>query len=90
VKELTSRSDLKDDVDVGGVIEEAVHLDDVRVMQVGLDLELSDKLVDNFLFDQQFLLRAQIHPEHFCISQFLPLEPTTLGRIFPSLAPLYT
>ena len=38
VIELPSCADLKDDVDVGGVIEEPIHLDDVGMVQVGLDI----------------------------------------------------
>lgn len=53
--ELPSCADFEDDVYVGSVIEEAIHLDDVGMVQVCLDLKLSNKLVDDFLFDQQLL-----------------------------------
>lgn len=50
--ELSPRAHLEDDVDVGGIVEEAVHFDDVGVGKVSLDLQFSDKLFNDLLFYQ--------------------------------------
>lgn len=55
-EELPARTHLQDNVDVNGVVEEAVHADDVGVVQEALDLELSDKLLGDLLLEQQPLL----------------------------------
>lgn len=49
MKELSSCSDFQNDVDVGFIIEISVHFDDVRVVEVHLDLQLSDELLDDVL-----------------------------------------
>lgn len=54
--ELPSGAHLQDDVDVCGVIQVAVHLDDVRVIQEHLNLELAHELLGQLLLVQQLLL----------------------------------
>lgn len=54
--ELSSCPHFEDDVDVCFVVKEAVHLDDVWVVKIGLNLEFPDELLSDFLFLQQFLL----------------------------------
>ncbi len=54
--ELPSRAYLQDDVDVELVVEAAVHLDDVGMVQEHLDLHLPRKLVSYLLLMQQLLL----------------------------------
>ena len=50
--ELTSCGDLKDNVDVIGVIKETVHFDDVRMVKEGLYFQLSDELIGYFLLNK--------------------------------------
>ena len=54
--ELSPRADLKDNVDVEFVIETAVHLYDVWVVEEHLDLDLASKLIDYLLLTQKLLL----------------------------------
>lgn len=49
VEELPAGAHLHDDEDVGLIVEVAVHLDDVGVVEVQLDLHLSDELLDYLL-----------------------------------------
>lgn len=49
MEELSSCSDFQNDVDMGFIIEISVHFDDVRVVEVHLDLQLSDELLDDVL-----------------------------------------
>lgn len=53
---LSSSPDLQDDVDVECIVEAAVHLDDVRVIEVHLDLHLPYELIGDFLLMKQLLL----------------------------------
>lgn len=49
VEELPAGAHLHDDEDVGLIVEVAVHLDDIGVVEVQLDLHLSDELLDYLL-----------------------------------------
>lgn len=53
---LPSCSNLQDDVYIVFIVEVAVHFDDVGVVEIHLDFQLSDKLLCNLLFFQQSLL----------------------------------
>lgn len=50
MEQLSSCSDLQNDVDVGFIIEISVHFDDVRVVEVHLNLQLTDELLNDVLF----------------------------------------
>jgi len=52
LEQLPTHSYFQDDVDMLLVFEEAVHLDDVGVVQKLLDFDLSDKLLHNFFFNE--------------------------------------
>jgi hypothetical protein len=54
--ELPSGPYLQDDVDVAGIVEAAVHLDDVGMVQEHLDFDLTRELVRYLLFSEQTLL----------------------------------
>lgn len=54
--ELSACAHLQNDVDIGGIVEAAVEFDDIGMIEKHLDLHLSDKLVSDLLFMQQFLL----------------------------------
>jgi hypothetical protein len=49
--ELALRPQLQQDVDVVLILEEPVEVDDVRVVQVGVDLDLPGQLRQQVLFD---------------------------------------
>lgn len=51
VIQLAPGAHFQDDVDVLGVIKKAIHFDDIGVIKIGLDLELSDELICYFLFN---------------------------------------
>ncbi len=87
VVKLSSRSHLQDDVDVGRVVEAAVHLDNVGVIQKLLNLHFPDELISDLLLVQEFLLDHfqgthkirilllhQIHSPVFAVSQLLQLD----------------
>lgn len=54
--ELSSCADFQDDVDVGDIVEAAIHFYDVRVVEKHLDLYFSDELVSYLLLVEQLLL----------------------------------
>lgn len=54
--QLPSCPYLQNDVDIDGVTEAAVHLDDIRMVEIHLDLHLSCKLICYFLLMEQLLL----------------------------------
>lgn len=54
--ELPSRPDLQNNVDIDGIMEAAVHLDDIRMIEEHLYLNLSNELICNLFFVQQLLL----------------------------------
>ena len=54
--ELTSSAYFQDDVDVCFIMEEAVHLDDVGMVQKLLNLQLSRELLDDFFLHYDLLL----------------------------------
>ena len=49
LEELSTCSDFEDNIDIGGVIEETIHSDNIGVVQVSLYFQLSDELLGNFL-----------------------------------------
>ena len=53
-EELTSRSNFQNDVDFGSIIKKSEHPDDVRVVQIHLYFQFSDKLLCNLFFFQKF------------------------------------
>ena len=56
VEKLTTGAYLQDDVDVCFIVEVAVHLYDIGVVEIELDFELSNELICYFfVFDQLFL-----------------------------------
>lgn len=54
--ELSSRPHLQDNIDIDCVVEAAIHLDDIGMVEEHLDLDLSGKLIGDFLLMQQLLL----------------------------------
>lgn len=56
MEQLAACTHLENDVDVLLVVKVPVHLDDVRVIEVHLDLQFPDKLLGYLLLFQQFLL----------------------------------
>ena len=82
--ELSSCSYFKNDVDIRYIIEAAIHLDDVGMVQKHLNFDLTDELLSNFLLMQQFLFDNfqgtnkicifflhQIHSTIFTIAELL-------------------
>jgi len=49
---LSTHGNLEDYVDVLLVFEEAIHFDDVGMVQVHLDFDFSDELLNNFLLNE--------------------------------------
>ncbi len=93
VVELPARTDLENDVDVGCVMEAAVHFDDVGVVEEHLDFDLTDELVsdlllmDQLLFDNlqrtdevRILLLHQVNPSIFTVSQLFQLREVIHGH----------
>jgi hypothetical protein len=54
--ELPSSSNFQYNVDVDCIVEAAIHLDDVGMIQEHLYLDLTCELIGNFLLMQQLLL----------------------------------
>ena len=54
--ELPACPYFEEDVDVAGVVEAPIHLDNVRVVKEHLDLHLSNELVSNLLLVQKLFL----------------------------------
>lgn len=52
MEELSAHSHLKDDINIGGILETAVHLDYVGMVEKHLDLHLPQKLLSYLLFLQ--------------------------------------
>jgi len=48
--ELSSCSDLQNNVDIEIVIEKSIHFDDIRMVKISLYLQLSDELICYFFF----------------------------------------
>ena len=76
--ELSSGSHFEDDVDVVGVVEAAVHLDDVGVVEEHLDLDLSGELVRDLLLPQQTLLDDLERADEVCVSLADQVDSTVL------------
>ena len=55
VVKLPAGADLQNDVNIALVVEVAVHFDDVGVVEVHLDFELSYKLLGDLLFLEESL-----------------------------------
>lgn len=53
---MSAEGHFKDNIDVGGVLEVAVHFDDIGVVHEHLDLEFADKLLGDFFVLEQLLL----------------------------------
>lgn len=47
--QLSSRSDLQNNVDVDRIMEAPIHLDDIRMIEEHLYLNLSDELISDLL-----------------------------------------
>lgn len=54
--ELPSSSNFQNDVDIGSIIEAAIHFNDVGMVEKHLDLHFADELVGYFLLMQKLLL----------------------------------
>ena len=76
--QLSSGSYFQDDVDVVGVVEAAVHLDDVGVVEEHLDLHLSGELVGDLLLPQQTLLDDLQRADEVCVSLADQVDSTVL------------
>jgi hypothetical protein len=89
---LTSRSHFQDDVDVVVVIEESVHLDDVGVVEKGLNLQFPNELLCDFLLLEQFFLYHFESTDETCtflsIFNYKCTCKEKPGRIFLLLTPL--
>lgn len=92
---LPSCSDLQNNVDVDCVVEAAIHLDDIRMIEEHLDLNLSGELICYLLFMQQLLLYYfksayevailllhQIHSAVFATSQLFYLDEVINTHFF--------
>ena len=95
--QLPSCAYLQDDVDIDGITEAAIHLDDIRMIEIHLDLHLSCKLIRNFLLMKQLLLDYlqstdevsvsllhQIHSSVLAVAQLLDLD-----EVFNTHLPLF-
>lgn len=76
--ELSSRSNFQYNVDVAGIVEAPVHLDDVRVVEEHLDLDFAGELISDFLLLQQTLLDHLQRTHEVCISLANQVHPTVL------------
>lgn len=56
VVKLTTRPHFKDNVDVLIIIKVTIHLDNVRMIEIHLDLEFSDELLGNFFLQEKTFL----------------------------------
>lgn len=54
--QLPTRTNFKNNVDIFIIIKIAIHLDDVRMIEIHLNLEFPDKLFGDFLLEQETLL----------------------------------
>lgn len=70
MEKLPACSHLENDVDVGFIIEVAVHLYNVWVVEIELYLELSNELIGKFFLFYQFFLDHFQCTDKSCI--FLP------------------
>ena len=52
MEELASHSDLENDINIGGVLKTAVHLDYIRMVEEHLDLHFPEELFSDFLLLQ--------------------------------------
>lgn len=52
MEELAAHSDLKNDINIGGVFKTAVHLDYIGMVEEHLDLNFPQELLSNFLLLQ--------------------------------------
>lgn len=52
MEELSAHADLENDINIGGVLKTAVHLDYVRVVEEHLDLYFPQELFSDFLLFQ--------------------------------------
>jgi hypothetical protein len=57
VVKLPAGADLQNDVNIALIVEVAVHFDDVGVVEVHLDFELSYKLLSDLLFLEESLFQ---------------------------------
>ncbi len=82
--QLSTCAHFQDDVNVLIIIKVAVHLDDVGVVEVHLDLEFSDELLGDLLFHQKFFLDdfQRANEVYFLLPYVnkMSTEPSTRGR----------
>lgn len=93
VVELPPCPHLQNNVYIGRVVETAVHLDDIGVVEEHLDLDLSRELVGDLLLPQQTLLydlqrtdeirvslTHEVHPAVLAVSQLFDLHEIVNGH----------
>lgn len=90
--ELSAHANLQDDVDVLFIVKTAVHLDDVGVVEKGLNLQFPDELLCDFLLLEQFFLYHFESTDKTCtflsIFNYKCTCKEKPGRIFLLLTPL--